>query len=770
MSSEPANWVGLRLENDRYNVLARLGTGGMGTVYHAQDTKLDCHVVLKAPRRALLESAQSAERFRREIRALVNLSHPHIVRVQDVGEYEGLPFFVMRYLSGGSLQDRLRVGADGRSVPMPASQLHSWLPDVADALDSMHRQGYLHRDVKPHNILFDADGKAYLSDFGLARAVEGLSPDRNAALTSTGQLMGTLLYVAPEICQEKAYDGRVDQYALAATAYHYLCGRPPFEGPPAVVLALHLTQPPPAPRQFVPGLPDATSAALLRGLAKEPERRFPDCRSLARAVLAPVPGGRSTTAVTAVPASQAPADAGPIRLTCPSCGKVYRAPAAAAGKKVKCPVCKVILATPAAEPAAASAPTAESPRGAPADNFRRRLLWAAAAGGAAAAVLLFVAWALWSVFGGQGPSVVLQTEPVTVEPGSRRTVRVPVVRRDWNGPFRIESEGLPEGVRVNQVEVPEGADVADLIVSAAADARPASLEVRLFAVVDGRRSESKLSVTVAPRSQNASVVNAIGMQLVLVRKNTFTMGAPVIEERAEDDERPQHDVTFTRSYYVGRFEVTQQEYQKVVGSNPSYFQHGRPGADKLQGIADTGRFPVESVTWPKAQAFCRLLSELPDEKRAGRVYRLPTEAEWEYACRARPAGYPKPFAFGDSLSSDLANFDGNRPFGGAPPGKRLGRTERVGAYQQANGFGLYDTHGNVWEWCEDGYDQHYYERCAPSVIAPKGPEAATGGRRVLRGGGWNNPSWDCRSARRFSYPGDDSQNDVGFRVVADAPE
>src|SRR5262249_40165728 len=150
------------------------------------------------------------------------------------------------------------------------------------------------------------------------------------------------------------------------------------------------------------------------------------------------------------------------------------------------------------------------------------------------------------------------------------------------------------------------------------------------------------------------------------------------------------------------------------------------GQDKVKGM-NTGRFPVESMSWDSAMSFCRLLSGRPDEVAAGRVYRLPTEAEWEYACRGGTAA-KTPFHFGQSLASDQANFDGNRPYRGIGPGPWLERTTTVGSYPP-NGFGLYDMHGNVAEWCSDWYDKNYYST-SPKTD-PKG--AASGKYRIIRG-------------------------------------
>ena len=312
MPAKAITWVGQHLENGRYLIRAVLGAGGMGEVYWGHDTKLDIDVVIKVPHRQLLENPKAAARFRREIRGLLKLSHPHIVKVHDLGEHDGLPFMVMQFLGGGSLHDQLRRTGKGRGVPMEPALLHRWLPAVAGALDFIHQRGYVHRDIKPHNILFDAAGQAYVADLGLIKALAGDDQSENMyALTSPGQVVGTLYYLAPEQCQGQTCTGAADQYALAITIYEWLCGQPPFGGPMAIVLALHVSQPPPPLQRWVPDLPEALSEAVLRGLAKEPDQRYPDCTTFAQEVLAAVPGGSPLTHVSQRPS---PASKATVKL------------------------------------------------------------------------------------------------------------------------------------------------------------------------------------------------------------------------------------------------------------------------------------------------------------------------------------------------------------------------------------------------------------------------------------------------------------------------
>ncbi len=246
------------------------------------------------------------------------------------------------------------------------------------------------------------------------------------------------------------------------------------------------------------------------------------------------------------------------------------------------------------------------------------------------------------------------------------------------------------------------------------------------------------------------ITNSIGMKLRLIPAGTFMMGSP--EGEGSSDEQPQHEVEITKPFYMGVYEVTQAEYEKVMGKNPSFFKKEQVGKD-------TGSFPVERVSWYDAVEFCKKLSELASEKRAGRVYRLPTEAEWEYACRGGAKKY-QVFAFGNSLSSKQANFNGNYPYGGAEKGKYLERTCKVGSYQE-NGFGLYDMHGNVCEWCSDFYSDKTYTK--GKRTDPTGP--TTGDVRSVRGGSRGLSGYTCRSAYRCENAPDYRNLGFGFRIV-----
>jgi formylglycine-generating enzyme required for sulfatase activity len=261
------------------------------------------------------------------------------------------------------------------------------------------------------------------------------------------------------------------------------------------------------------------------------------------------------------------------------------------------------------------------------------------------------------------------------------------------------------------------------------------------------------------------VVNSIGMRLVLIPPGTFWMGSPAEEPERFDDEGPVHKVKLTTPFYLGVFPVTQSEWAAVMGSNPSAFCSSGDLAIRVKGM-DTSRHPVETVSWGNAHAFCERLSNLPKEVAAHRTtYRLPTEAEWEYVCRAG-LSHKGPFHFGHAITSRLANFDGSSPYsdegevGEGEEGPFLDRTTPVDAYPP-NAFGVYDLHGNVSEWCSDYYDGSYYQSSPRQ--SPTGPKE--GELRVLRGGSWKDWGEFCRAAFRYNMPPTEDRDDFGFRVV-----
>lgn len=252
---------------------------------------------------------------------------------------------------------------------------------------------------------------------------------------------------------------------------------------------------------------------------------------------------------------------------------------------------------------------------------------------------------------------------------------------------------------------------------------------------EGKRLKDKISAYYGPRTFK----NTIGMEFIEIKPGEFMMGGPEGEKERQDNEK-QHRVRITKGFMLGIYEVTQSQWREVMNDNPSRFK-----GDDL---------PVEKVSWDDATEFCRKLSQ-----KEGKRYRLPSEAEWEYACRA---GTKTPFNTGESISTSQANYNGDYTYGSGQQGEFRKSTIPVGSFKP-NAWGLYDMHGNVLEWCQDWYDSSFYDDCPESdPIAQK-----QGTYRVLRGGCWFIGPWVCRSANRCWIAPGLRSDDIGFRVALD---
>jgi tRNA A-37 threonylcarbamoyl transferase component Bud32 len=247
-----------------YEILGEIGKGANAVVYKAKDTQLERVVALKVIRPQLLWEQEAVERFMREAKAAAQLEHPNIVTIYEIGEEQGTYFIAMQYISGRTVKEI--IAQKGPFAPEHALTI---LRQIADALDYAHKQGFIHRDVKPSNILVTEDDRAYLTDFGL---VKGLAW---ASLTTSGGVIGTPHYTSPEIAEGEEVDWRADLYSLGVVLYEMLTGKVPFDAPtPMAVLRAHTDKQPPKPRDLNLALSGAVEAVLLKALAKKREERF----------------------------------------------------------------------------------------------------------------------------------------------------------------------------------------------------------------------------------------------------------------------------------------------------------------------------------------------------------------------------------------------------------------------------------------------------------------------------------------------------------------
>jgi formylglycine-generating enzyme required for sulfatase activity len=318
---------------------------------------------------------------------------------------------------------------------------------------------------------------------------------------------------------------------------------------------------------------------------------------------------------------------------------------------------------------------------------------------------------------------------------------------DWYGDYPTGAVSDPIGPAVGSGRVSRGGswlNTANYARSANRHRNGSALSADILGFRLSLRppaSKAEPQVQVPEKASVAAfTIRDLGLDMLWVKPGTFDMGSPPAEAGRGKDET-QHQVTLTKGFYLGKYEVTQAQWEKVMGSNPSRFK----GADR----------PVEKVSWTEAVAFCTQLTT--QEQNAGRlpagwVYVLPTESQWEYACRA---GTTTAYSWGATIASSNANYNWD---GGANDGSDFKQTRDVGQYA-ANPWGFFDMHGNVWEWTADRYHAAY--PTGNPVIDPTGP--ASGSNRVIRGGSWSNGGPSLRSAKRLSHAPSDRVN-LGFRL------
>ena len=268
-----------------YRIESVVGRGGMGVVYRARELELDRVIALKVIAPELVEDEDVRERFLREARAAASIEHPNVIPVHAAGERDGLAYLAMRFIDGDDARTLVR-----RRGPLPAGRAADLVAQAGTGLDAIHRAGYVHRDVKPANVLIDGDGHVYVTDFGLAKQMLA----QVSTHTGSGRWVGTLDYVAPEQIRGGVIDARADVYALGGVLSYLLTGKVPFErdGDEAKLWA-QLSDPPPVPSRLRHELPRALDAIVGRAMAKAPEDRFPSAGDLGRAALAAAAGHRA---------------------------------------------------------------------------------------------------------------------------------------------------------------------------------------------------------------------------------------------------------------------------------------------------------------------------------------------------------------------------------------------------------------------------------------------------------------------------------------------
>ncbi|WP_111640806.1 bifunctional serine/threonine-protein kinase/formylglycine-generating enzyme family protein [Marinimicrobium alkaliphilum] len=783
-----------------YRIIRKVAQGGMSTVYLAIQLSVGREVALKVMSPVLNRDPVFSERFQREANIVGQLSHPNIVSIYDIGCHENLNYIAMDYLPGGSAHDKM---VEGLSPP----DVLRIIREVAAALDHAHDKGYIHRDIKPENILFREDGSAVVTDFGVAKAISSAS-----RMTNAGSVVGTPHYMSPEQTRGKTLDGRADIYSLGVVFYEMLTGSVPFHADDAVAIAIkHLTAP-------IPKLPPhygRYQKLLNQLLAKDPHKRFQRGRQVVAAIddllgkslpgMATPTGDPTQVQILSLFKALLSASYIAIRIQLGKASQavwqwlsawrwtpqrgIYRRPLVnvteITGRAVTGEQWPTLVAT-RVQTAAHFRPMRPRSLRLPA-----RLL-----------VSVLILGAVWSALSlaifqdrlpGQGelPTTLIQAGNSTGALIQRLTRRTPTESEaPWVPQAPIVELTAPEDdldVSVETFDVTAQAETAaepdeesvplpprfPLTVNP----QPENARIRILNIrppyypgiellpgryhievshagydthtrwVELTREPLELSVDLrrTPRP-GTTFFNALdsggqGPEMVIIPAGQFTMGSARTTHTS-----PEREVRFEEPFAISQYEITFADYARFAEDT----ERGLP-SDNRWGH---GSRPVINVSWSDASAYAAWLAE-----RTGRRYRLATEAEWEYAARA---GTQTLFWWGDDAEDARGRANCRRGCDSDHAGFFASRSAPVGSYPP-NPFGVYDTAGNLGEWVQDCYRDHFLN--APRDGSAVNEEACS--HRVVRGGGLNSGTDALMSHVRRGESVDNARSNIGFRVVVE---
>ncbi len=742
---------GLSGQFGRYRIIRALGRGAMGTVYLAEDTQLERSVAIKTPHFTENPSAESLERFYREARVAATLRQPHICPVFDVGQIDGKHYISMAYIEGRPLSAFIKP-----DKPQSERQILIVIRKLALALQEAHDHGIVHRDLKPANIMVDKKGEPIIMDFGLAQQAPR---EGDIRLTQTGNIIGTPAYMSPEQVEgEPDKIGRpTDQYSLGVILYELLTAQLPFRGAVIAVMGQVLTKEPTPPSQLRPDLDPRIQTVCLKMMSKAPSARFASLKAiadeLATILKSPIARADSKESSSAAPTASSSdrllSDAG----TSPDLKSL--------------------------EPKALAESDLESleelARIGVLDRFRRPIKeggwipWSMLAFGLAivgvmtGVIVIYVnRTAVLIDIQDPGVEVAVRGTSLTVTGPDKQSVKVDPGAQE----LTITSAGLETITKSFSLKKGDKKTVTVSIVDSKLVARleneiapltPAREEKALSPIPGGQGSlppPTHAPDTTPTGPLPPTFKNSLGMEFVLVPKGKSWLGGG-------GGSTGEREVVIANDFYLDKYEVTQEEWEKVTGAKPSAFSRTGAGKDLVKDIADAalGRFPVESVSWDDAQVFLERLNKR--EKDAGWIYRLPNEAEWEYACRA---GSNRTLSQSDLMR--VAWFRDDSVVRPGAPGALLqveALSSRPVGTKEPNPWGFYDMYGNVAEWCSSLLKPYPYD-AADGRESPAAP-----GMRVLRGGGFADSAETLNPALRHGEQPERRFRWNGLRLARSVP-
>lgn len=762
----PSNEAGSMGRLGQYEIQSIIGRGGMGIVFGAHDTKLNRTVAVKILAPEFAANATARKRFLREAQAAAAVSHPHVVTFHAVGD-EVVPHLVMECIDGQSLQQKIdKVGT------LEVEEILRIGSQIAAGLAAAHKQGLMHRDIKPANILLEKGvERVKITDFGLARAVDDMS------VTRTGEITGTPQYMSPEQAGGHVdVDQRSDIFSLGSVLYSMCTGRSPFRAKSTIATIRRVCDDAHRPiREINPDIPDWLVEIIDKLLAKRPEDRYQTAEEVSDLLAKHLAHLQHPTEIPH-----------PEIIAAHRKQKILPAKLRSRWKIVALVLLFAGIAISATEATGVTNLSATVIR--------------LTVGEGTLVVEIDAPGIKISINGEEVTVTGAGVEELTLRPGKYKVAatkdgkqvkqELVTITRNGRTVVRMSLESAPLVENMADALPRDGAQQKAKLskskpIQWPADAPP--LAVAPFDAEQAKQHQQAWAKYLGVPVEKEIVLGQnedgkdVTLTMILIPPGEFLMGSDDkarnhLIERAKAtgnewgvdtirNEGPQHRVRITKPYWLGRYEVILGQFRRFVdqtGYKTDAERDGIGGYDIIQGrwVQDskfvwnakhgfprTENHPAVFVSWNDASAFCRWLSR----KQGDANFALPTEAKWEYACRAGTT------TFWSSGSRD-ADLSGSGWFA-MNSRKRLHAVGKL----RPNGFGLYDMHGNVWEWCADLYSADYY-----GGSALNNPTGSTKGRaRVQRGGDWFYNSHHSRSANRHHGGAVSSRSaSLGFRVAA----
>ncbi|MGD1871973.1 MAG: SUMF1/EgtB/PvdO family nonheme iron enzyme [Mastigocoleus sp.] len=686
----------------RYEITRQLGGGGFAITFLARDIMQPsqplCVVKQLRPNQ---DHPRVVEFFHKEAAILEKLGkHPQIPQLFAHFQEGDNLYIVQEFIQGHDLSKEISPGKR-----LSEAYVKKLLQDILEVLSFVHKYGVIHRDIKPQNLMRrQEDEKIFLIDFGAVKELGSLMVNTQGEIKSS-VVISTPGFMPSEQGQEKPCFAS-DVYALGMSAISALTGLQPFEleANPQTGEVIWLQQ-------------AQVSQHLGEVITKMVRRHYSLRYSSAKDALQDL-----ISQAQSVPPVQPISQVQSVPTTHINPRNPQSSPSRSISKSKSQQLSNSnpLNSNPLNSNSSNSSPSNSNSFSNTNNLQRRKLLrtMGLVGGGFIAAILG------QRILPAASDEDSINSEPITEIPNTESS----------NTGNSETSVGNNNPISADDLQ---SFDFETVTVDAKG------------AITNRRKLNAKYFAE--------DLGNGRTLEMVQIPGGIFTMGSPSSEAERDDNEGPQREVKVP-GFYMGRYEVTQAQYEAIMGKNPGKFK----GSNR----------PVELVSWDDAKEFCKKLSE-----KVGRTYRLPSEAEWEYACRARtitphrgssvaPGGNPHdradpPFYFGDTITADLVNYDGNFSYGNAPKGENREQTTDVGSFPP-NAFGLYDMHGNVYEWCEDTWHVNY--NGAPTD-GSAWIDNDNRSRRILRGGSWVGDSRSCRCANRsWTYSGLRGFGS-GFRIV-----